>query len=229
MIDVQRHTVFDPESRARMREKKGIAADAIVIAIICRLEAEKGLEVAVESISRALSVCPSEVRSRVRVIIAGDGLLRKQLEEDIQRLELRQTCTLWGDIPSEEVISLLGISDIFLYTSTRGACIPMAVLEAMASGCAVIATTQPMANTQLLDEGRGIIVPPADAEQTAQALVRLMNDLELCQRMGKRARDYVAVYHSPDTFRRALMRVTSWSSLEELLNGERDRDDQEKE
>ena len=217
MINVERHKVFDTESRAAMRQKKGIAADAIVVAIICRLEAEKGLEVAVESISRALSSCSSEVRSRVRVIIAGDGLLRKQLEEDIQRHELSQTCTLWGDMGAEEVISLLGISNIFLYTSTRGACLPMSILEAMASGCAVIASTQPMVNAQLLAEGRGIAVPPGDAEQTALALERLVNDLELAHQMGKLARDYVALYHSPETFRRALMRVTYCAPLGEAL------------
>ena len=218
MIDIQRHIVFDAESRARMREKKKIAPDAIVIAIICRLEAEKGLEVAVESIRRALSACSPEVSTRVRVVIAGDGLLRKQLEEDIQRLELDQTCVIWGDIPAEEVITLLGISDIFLYTSTRGTCFPMAVLEAMASGCAVIASTQPMANAHLLAEGRGIAVPAGEAEQTTLALVRLVNDLELCHRMGELARDYIALHHSPAMFRRTLLRVTYWSALDEILD-----------
>ena len=217
MIDIQQHKVFDVEARTHMREEKGIAADAIVVAIVCRLEAEKGLDIAMESISRALLACSSEVRSRVRVVIAGDGLLRKQLEEDIQRLEMNQTCLLLGDITAEEVTSLLGISDIFLYTSTRGACIPMSVLEAMASSCAVIASTQPIANAHLLAEGRGIALPSGDVEQTALALINLMNDAELCHHMGKLARDYIALHHSPATFKRTLMRISYWSSLDEIL------------
>lgn len=222
MIDVRRHTVFDTETRAHMRELKGMDADDIVVAIICRLEAEKGLEVAIESIHRALTACSSEVRSRLRVVIAGDGLLRKQLEEDIAERGLSQTCVLWGDIPAEEVIALLGISDIFLYTSTRGACFPMAVLEAMASGCAVIASTQPIANAHLLAEGRGIAVSPGDAEQAALALEMLMNDLMLCRYMGKQARKYIALHHSPDTFQRTLMQITYWSAFDEILaNGKR--------
>src|SRR5207245_3045197 len=130
----------------------------------------------------------------------------KRLEEDIQRLELDQTCVFWGDIPAEEVITLLGISDIFLYTSTRGTCFPMAVLEAMASGCAVIASTEPMSNAHLLAEGRGIAVSPGDAEQTGTALVRLVNDPECCRQMGRLARAYIARHHSPALFRRTLMR-----------------------
>jgi glycosyltransferase involved in cell wall biosynthesis len=217
MIDIQRHTVYDAEARASMREKKGIAADAIVVAIICRLAPEKGLEVAMESISTALAVCSPEERTRVCIVIAGDGPLLKELEEDIQRRALSQTCVLWGAISTEEVISLLGISDIFLYTSIRGACFPMSVLEAMASGCAVIASTQPMSNTRLLAEGRGIAVAAGDAMQTSAALVRLINDLELCRQMGRLARNYIAVQHSPAMFKQSLLRATYWSALDALL------------
>src|SRR5215472_7345709 len=84
MIDIWRHIVFDAGSRKNMREEKGIAADSIVVAIICRLAPEKGLRVAMEGISHALSLCSPEVRARIHVIIAGDGPEREQLEEDIQ-------------------------------------------------------------------------------------------------------------------------------------------------
>jgi glycosyltransferase involved in cell wall biosynthesis len=217
MIDVRRHVLWDAESKVSVREEKGIVVDSIVVAVVGRLAPEKGLEVAMESISLALSMCSPEVRGRVRIVIVGDGPLRRQLEEDILRLGLSQTCVFWGDTPAEEVMSLLGISDIFLYTSTRGACFPMAVLEAMASGCAVIASTQPMSNTRLLAEGRGIAVPPGDVERTALALVQLMGDLERCRRMGNLARDYIAVQHNPAAFMRTLMRATYWSELDELL------------
>jgi glycosyltransferase involved in cell wall biosynthesis len=88
----------------------------------------------------------------------------------------------------------------------------MAVLEAMASGCAVLATTLPLANVHMLAEGRGITVPPGDAVETSKALVRLLNDPDLCHRMGKLARDYVAVRHSASEFRRVLRRATYWSA-----------------
>jgi len=217
MIDVHRHVLLDTGSRASMREKKGIAADAIVVAIICRLAPEKGLEIAMQSIDQALSTCSSDARSRLRIVIAGDGPLGKYLEEDIQRRQLHQICILWGSIPTEEVITLLGMSDIFLYTSVRGACFPMSVLEAMASGCAVIASAQPLSNAHLLAEGRGIEVPVGDAEQTSAALTRLINDLELCKSMGQLARNYVTAQHSPTMFRRTLLRATGWSGLNEML------------
>lgn len=217
MIDMDRYVVPDAASRASIREENGIAADAIVIAMVCRLAPEKGIDIALEAISRALAALSPALRERVRVIIAGDGPRRKHIEEHIGRRGLSQTCMLCGETSTADVISLLGFSDIFLYTSTRGACFSMAVLEAMASGCAGIASTEPLSNAHLLAEGRGIAVPPGDVVQTSMALVRLLNDIELCHRMGGLARDYIAVQHSAAMFRRTLMRVTYWSALDELL------------
>ncbi len=219
MINTDQHMVPDAPVKAQMRQQRGIAVDAIVVTLACRLAPEKGLNIAVESISTALSRLSADVRRRVRVIIAGDGPLREQLESSIRTQGIHQHCTLWGEIAVQEVPSLLAISDIFLYTSVRGACLPMAILEAMASACAVIASAQPPSNATLLAQERGIVVPPGDIAQTSEALVQLMNDRETCIRMGQLARSYVKTYHSPVAFRRALLRVTSWAALDELLGG----------
>jgi glycosyltransferase involved in cell wall biosynthesis len=219
MVNIAGHVVPDASQKAQMRQHKGIAADAIVVAIVCRLAPEKGLDITVKSVSTALSRLPHALRRRVQVIIAGDGPLRERLETSIRTHGISQECTLWGDIAVQEVPSLLAMSDIFLYTSVRGACLPMAILEAMASACAVIASTQPVSNATLLAQGRGIAVPPGDVAQTSEALVRLLSDPELCKRMGMLAREYVMTYHSPVAFRRALLRVTSWAALDELLCG----------
>ncbi len=219
MIDIDRHAIPDAESRAMARKKIDIVPDATVIAIICRLAQEKGLEIALEAISQALSALSKDLRTCVRVIIVGDGPLRKQLEQDIEKRKLSEICRLWGEASMEVVASILGISDIFLYTSWRGAGYPLAILEAMASGCAVIASTEPKANTYLLAEERGIAIPPGDVRQTSMALVRLLNNPELCHRMGRQARDYIMRHHNPDIFRRTLMRATCWAELDHFLTG----------
>lgn len=217
MIDIERHILPDATQKAEMRAQKDIAAQAIVITIICRLAPEKGLDVALESLHKVLSAISGDICSSVRIIIAGDGPLRKWVEEDICRYGLSEQCVLWGEISAQEVVRLLAISDIFLYTSVRGACFPMAVLEAMASGCAVIASNEPLANAQVLSEGRGIVVPAADVEQTSMALECLLRDTDLRDRMGKAAREYIAVHHSAEAFRRVLLRASYWSDVDKLL------------
>lgn len=95
----------------------------------------------------------------------------------------------------------------------------MAVLEAMASGCAVIASKQPMSNAHLLAQERGIAVDAGNAEKTAVALEKLINSAELRYNMGRSARNYIEKQHSPEKFRRDLQRATYWSDLGTLLAG----------
>lgn len=219
-VDRQRHEALSSEEKAALRASMDIPGDALVIAITVRLELEKGLDIAIESISRVVSSLPPELRDRVRVMIAGDGQLRGWLEKEILQRELSQVCRIMGLISSEEVQTLLEVSDISLHTSTRGVCMPAAVLEGMAASCAVIASSEPLANVQVLAEGRGIVVPAGDVEQASKALERLLRDAELRDRMGKAAREYITLHHSAEAFRRVLLRASYWSNIDQLLEAQ---------
>ena len=216
MIDIEHHVVPDAVSCEALRIQKDIPPDAVLVAVVCRFAPEKGIDIALEAIDRAYRVLPPRQRSLLRVVIAGGGPLRAEIEQDIIKRGLDTTCLLWEEISPQEVRQLLGISDIFLYASRRGACFSMAVLEAMASHCAVIATTEPLSNAHLLSSGRGIALPANDLQQMADALVRLVSDKELCVQMGRLARDYIAAQHSVTMFRRSLLRVTRWAALDEI-------------
>jgi glycosyltransferase involved in cell wall biosynthesis len=209
MVDVDRYTRPDLATRARRRAQHGIAADAVVITMVNRLAPEKGLAIALAGISQALAALPPDLKARVRVIIAGDGPLRPQVETDIRRYALEATCMLWGEATPEDVVLLLGISDIFLYTGTRGIN-SMAILEAMAAGCAVIASMEPRLIAKYLANGRGIALPAGSAAAVSGALIETINDPARRQQMGERAREYVAVHHSAMALKRALLRATYW-------------------
>ncbi len=219
-VEPHRQQPVSIEERASIRASMGIPIDALVIAVTVRLDPEKGLDIMLESISRALAVLPVGLQERVRVMIAGDGLLKAWLENEIRRLGLERVCRVMGKIPLEQVHALLSASDISLHTSTRGVGMPAAVLEGMAAGCAVVASTEPLANVRVLARGRGIVVPAGDVERTSAALQRLLSDPELRSRMGQAAREYVLCEHSVEAFRRVLLRATYWSDLDTLLDSE---------
>jgi glycosyltransferase involved in cell wall biosynthesis len=217
MVDVARFPLLCKEVRVSMRAERGIPEEAIVVTMINRLASEKGLCFALEGIAFALSALPPNVR--VRVLIAGDGPLRSEVEMDIQRYGLESTCTLLGETHPSDIPMLLGISDIFLYSGTRGTSYSVAILEAMAAGCAVIASTIPQANAKLLAEERGMPIMPGDANEIGNALTRLCRDPELCHKMGQRAREYVAKYHSGEMLRRSLLRASFFAPS---IEGNRD-------
>jgi glycosyltransferase involved in cell wall biosynthesis len=78
--------------------------------------------------------------------------------------------------------------DLFVLPSlTEG--MPMALIEAMAAGKAVVATTVGSV-PRLIESGHnGLLVPPGDAPALAAALLSLLGDPESCTRLGTRARE----------------------------------------
>ena len=221
MVDLKRHPMLDAREKARKRLECGIPTDAQMITMICRFAPEKGVDIALESISQTLASLELEQRGHLVFVLAGKGPLQEQIEEQIDALGLRDVCKLWGEATPEDVVTLLGICDIFLHTGTRGAYYSMTLLEAMASGCAIVASNEPPLNTQLLADGRGVVVPAGDAGQTARALVSLLRDETRVRQMGASARNYVARYHSPNALKRVLQRATHWSELDVILCSEK--------
>ena len=206
-VDTERYAPMGEEARAALRARWALPSDAIVAAMVCRLSPEKGITVALEGVSRALEQEPPGVRARLCVVIAGDGPLREQIEGEVRARGLADVCLLPGALAPDAVSELLALADIFLYTSTRGAATPVALLEAMSAGCAVIASRQPESNAQRMAEGRGLAIPAGDAGAVADALLALLRDPDLRRDMSARARAYITERHSLAALARCLLRA----------------------
>ncbi len=64
----------------------------------------------------------------------------------------------------------------------------MALLEAMACGCAVVATRAGGIPEIITDGVNGLLVPPGDAQALAKALARVAGDTQLREQLGRKAR-----------------------------------------
>ncbi|HEY4386172.1 MAG TPA: glycosyltransferase, partial [Ktedonobacteraceae bacterium] len=205
-IDVEQYCRLDQAERAALRLQRGLAVDAIVITTICRLSPEKGLVIALEALDHALSLLSPALRTRVRFVIAGDGPLRSHLQEEILQRGLGLTCTLWGEISHADAMLLHDLSDIYVYSGTRGGGYSLVLLEAMAAASAVLASDVPLANVRMLADERGLVVSAGDIAATAQALVCLIEDEDLRLKLGRRARQYVSLCNTEREFRRIWLR-----------------------
>lgn len=116
---------------------------------------------------------------------AGKALHRKPLEALAAELGIADQVQFLGvvrDVPQR----LMAHRICVLSTHYEG--MPLALLEGMAAGCAVVASAVPGVREVLEDGVDGLLVPEADAQAMADALERLLRDADGAARMAARAR-----------------------------------------
>ena len=120
-----------------------------------------------------------------RVSLVGDGPDAADVAAAVSSHGLSDRVELLG--ARENVSELLARADVFVLSS-RSEGFPVSVLEAMAAGLPVVATAVGGVAEAVVDGETGILVAPADPEALAAALERLVEDVELRQRLGAAGR-----------------------------------------
>src|SRR5512133_751633 len=111
-------------------------------------------------------------------LLVGDGPERARLGDEV---------LLLGARAQEEVQRLLATADVAVHPSVRTPSgmmdgIPVALMEAMATGCPVVSTRVSGIPELVEDERTGLLVEPRDAAQLADAIQRLLADPALRRR-----------------------------------------------
>lgn len=128
----------------------------------------------------------------VGLVILGDGPLRADLESLIERLKLTDRVLLPGHVRPPQ--PLYRAATMFVHPS-RWEGFGMSLVEAMATGTPVVATSCPGGPKEIIDGGRcGALVAPDDAHALAEAIGTLLGDEAQRAEMGERARSRVAEY-----------------------------------
>jgi glycosyltransferase involved in cell wall biosynthesis len=172
------------ESKAAARRDLGLNEDDKVVTTVARLYPEKNHRLLLQAFSKV-----AEQIGRARLLLVGDGVERRAIIAEIERLGLKDRVTLLGvrrDIPR-----ILAACDVFALASDREG-LPIAVLEAMAARRPVVATAVGDLPHVIQHQESGLLVPPKDAARLAAALTRLLTDPALARTMGSHGRAAVA-------------------------------------
>jgi glycosyltransferase involved in cell wall biosynthesis len=129
---------------------------------------------------------PELRRERWTATIAGNGLV-DQYRSEVAALGLSDRIHLPGWQSREQVRALLQDADILLLPSRQEG-LPMAILEAMAGGVAVVSTPVGAIPDAIVDGETGLLVPPGEVAALAGAVHRLLGDPGLRQRLADNAR-----------------------------------------
>ena len=149
---------------------------APIVGNVAALVPHKGQRHLIEAAAIVLTKVPD-----ARFVIAGEGELRDALERQIKERRLEKHVFLAGFRP--DILSVHKAFDIFVMSSiTEG--LGTSLLDAMACGKPVVATTAGGVPEVVGDGTTGLLVPPRDHDAMAAALVTLLQDDALRRRMG---------------------------------------------
>lgn len=184
-----------------------------------RVRHQKGTDVFIEAIARVLPLYPDF--SAVVVGAVDDASFEASLKERVAEAGIADRVRFLGERPIEEVPLWFRRILIYAFTS-RNEGFGLTLLEAMASGNALVAARAGAAEAVVTGGQVALLVPPGDASALATALETLMRDPERAAAMGRRARDYVASHFSIEAeadkiagvYERTLGRKTVASSAE---------------
>lgn len=135
--------------------------------------------------------------------IVGEGPERPAIQAAIDEAGLGSVVSLLGS--RNDVDELLASADVFVGSSVVEG-MPLAVLEAMAAGLPIVATSVGDLPSTVPPEA-GQLVPAGQPEQLAAALLRVIRDADLRHRSGEAATRYVAEHHHPDVWGRELAAI----------------------
>lgn len=143
----------------------------------------------VEFLIRAMRDVPAPTR----LMIAGGGPLRAELEAVRDTLGLQKRVTFLGRVPDADLPQLYQTADIFVLPAiSRAEALGVVLIEAMASGLPCITTEIGSGNSYLVQNHvTGLTVPPRAPLALAEAINRLAADPALRQQLGEAGRQRV--------------------------------------
>jgi glycosyltransferase involved in cell wall biosynthesis len=177
-IQVQR---YKPAARAREQARRNMGLDArdIVFISVGRISSQKNHAMLLNCFRRVVAEIP-----RSRLLIAGAGELESELRRMISSLGLDGSVRFLG--VRDDVPALLAAGDIFVLSSLWEGC-PLAIMEAMAAGAAVVSTAVGCVPEILRDGVTGRLVQPNDADAFTRAMTDLARDPVARRNLAARA------------------------------------------
>jgi phosphatidylinositol alpha-mannosyltransferase len=153
-----------------------------------RIEARKGIPYLLEAYKTVKESIPT-----ARLVIVGEGGLLRDYKDMCRRLDLMDVY-FEGYVSPDKLPGYYQRADVFCSPSTVNEAFGITLLEAMAAGTPVVATTTNGPATLGPDGVNGLIVPPKDADALATAAIRLLEDRPLAAKMAASAHERARLF-----------------------------------
>lgn len=193
------------ENKYNSRRTLGMPENIFNIGIIARLDPVKNHKMLLDAIYNIV-----KNKLSVHLWIVGSGKEKEKIEKETKRLEIEEYVSLLGERNDVPII-LNALDCLVLSSFSEG--FPVTILEAMSAGLPIIATDVG-GNREIIKNGRsGILVKSNSSEELAKAIISLMKDRKLREKIGLTAKQQFEKYYSmekmivemTEIYRRALI------------------------
>jgi glycosyltransferase involved in cell wall biosynthesis len=196
-VDVEKFNA--PVDREAVRRKWGVGDGEQLIAAVGRLTSQKGFDNLIRAFPLVLRKVP-----RCRLLIMGEGYMRRELEDLALNQGVAGRTTLAGFVGDRDLAEALGSSDAVVIPS-RFEPFGITALEAMAAGAPMAVSGVDGLAEIVQNEVDGLWFVPDDIGEMADDIVRLLTDRSLAARLASSGREKAKRY--------------SWSSAAEKTLG----------
>ncbi len=177
-VDIRR---YHPDADKKViREQLGFDKQARIISVVATFKEQKGHRFLIDAASELVKRYPD-----LLILFIGDGGLRGDLKRQTEEQKLVNHIQFLGT--RQDIPDLLAASDLFVLPSLWEG-LPMALVEAMASGLPIVATDVSGSRQAIQSGETGILVPPGDADELVEAITNLLTNPDIGTKMGVAAR-----------------------------------------
>ena len=190
-VDAQR---FSPQNDGTLiRKKYGFADEDKIILFVGRLTIYNRYK-GVDYLIKALNKIRNE-NNNAKLVIVGQGELVSELNELVKQLKLEQNVIFATSVSDKELPYYYTTCDVFVLPSISGPeSFGIVLLEAMASGKPTVASNLPGVRDIVINGKTGLLAPPKNSEALADAIIKVLENVDMREKMGKNGRNKVEDY-----------------------------------
>lgn len=170
------------ERVSSLRQSLGLTESDRVVLTIGRLDSTKSHDLFINSAALVASKTPN-----VQFFIVGDGSLKLKLNSLIDSLNLTECVHLMGG--RNDVTELLSIADVYVRPGIVEGFVGITVLEAQAQSIPVVSFDTRDVRPAITDTVSGFLVSPSDVLELSEAIIRLLADPDMANRVGDAGHD----------------------------------------
>lgn len=181
--------------------------ESVKLLTVSRLIEKKGVEFGIRAVAEL-----ARANYKIQYNIVGDGPLREQLRQLVQELNVSHIVTLLGWRQKSDVVKMLKDSDIFLAPSVTSydgdqEGIPVALIEAMATGLPVVSTFHSGIPELVENEISGYLVPERDVDSLAERIGQLVQNPKMRIGMGRSGHLHVLDHYDIEKLNDRLVQI----------------------